>query len=88
MSARTLYDACVQVESPIARRLRELERPETWLAKRLGVSPSSVNRWIKGKQPILPHRRREIALALGMSVDDIQLVPSQLRPADEAEAVA
>jgi len=61
----------VQRDSPILRRLRELDRTQGWLARRLGVGPSTVNRWIKGTLPILPHRQREIALALGMRVEEV-----------------
>ena len=61
----------VQRDSPILRRLRELDRTQGWLARRLGVGPSTVNRWIKGPLPILPHRQREIALALGMRVEEV-----------------
>ncbi len=65
--------------SPILRRLRELDRTQGWLARRMAVTPSTVNRWIKGTMPILPQRRRELALALGSSIDD-------LFPAEEAAA--
>ena len=61
----------MQTESPILRRLRELDRTQGWLARKLGVGPSTINRWIKGTLPILPHRRRELALALGMRVEEI-----------------
>lgn len=65
------YYPCMQDDSPILRRLRELDRTQGWLARKLGVSPSTVNRWIKGTKPLLPHRRREISLILGVSVADI-----------------
>jgi hypothetical protein len=70
--ARTRYYACVQTDSPIVRRLVELERSQGWLARKLGVTPPTVNRWIKGALPILPNRQREIALALNMPVGDVR----------------
>lgn len=71
MNAGMHYDERMHSDSPILRRLAELERTQGWLARRLGVGPSTVNRWIKGTLPILPHRQRELALALGMRVDDL-----------------
>jgi hypothetical protein len=65
------YDAYVQALSPILKRLQELDRTQGWLARKLGVDPSTVNRWVKGTAPILPHRQRELALALGVRVEDI-----------------
>ena len=61
----------VQEASPILRRLTELDRSQGWLARRLGVNRSTVTRWVKGETPILPRRQRELALALGVSVDYI-----------------
>ena len=55
----------------ILKRLRELERTQGWLARKLGVNPSTINRWIKGTDPILPRRRRELALALSVRVEDL-----------------
>lgn len=71
MRAGGRYYARVQTDSPIIRRLRELDRTQGWLARKLGVTPSTINRWIKGTLPILPHRQRELALALGVRVEDI-----------------
>lgn len=84
MPASMHYDACVQTESPIVRRLQELERTQGWLARKLGVTPSTVNRWIKGGLPILPNRQREIALALNMPVADVRAVDA--RAAEPAAA--
>jgi DNA-binding transcriptional regulator YdaS (Cro superfamily) len=61
----------MQAESPILKRLGELDRTQSWLARRLGVTPSTVNRWIKGVDPIIPRRRRELALALGVRMEDL-----------------
>ena len=58
-------------DSPILKRLGELERTQGWLARKLGVNPSTVNRWIKGTDPILPRRKRELALALGVRMEDL-----------------
>ena len=55
----------------ILKRLRELDRTQGWLARKLGVHPSTVNRWVKGIDPILPRRKRELALALGMRMEDL-----------------
>lgn len=67
----------MQTESPILRRLRELERSQGWLARKLGVTPSIVSRWIKGTAPVLPRRQREIALALNMSVDEVRATTAE-----------
>ena len=55
----------------ILRRLAELERSQGWLARKMGVSPGTVNRWIKGTLPLLPHRQRELAAHLGVRAEDI-----------------
>lgn len=65
------YYSGVQATNPILKRLTELDRTQGWLARKLGVDPSTVNRWVKGTAPILPHRQREIALALGVRVEDL-----------------
>lgn len=70
------YHGRVQATSPILRRLTELDRTQGWLARKLGVDPSTVNRWVKGTAPILPHRQRELALALGVRVEDV-IEPSE-----------
>jgi DNA-binding transcriptional regulator YdaS (Cro superfamily) len=61
----------VQEIHPIVARLRELDRSQSWLARKLGVTPSTVNRWIKGVQPMPARRQREMALVLGVRVEDI-----------------
>lgn len=43
---------------------------QTWLAKRMGVTPTMVNRWIKGKNLKLTSVLR-IAAALGVSVESL-----------------
>jgi DNA-binding transcriptional regulator YdaS (Cro superfamily) len=61
----------VQEIHPIVARLRELDRSQGWLARKLGVTPSTVNRWIKGVLPMPARRQRELALVLGVRVEDI-----------------
>lgn len=61
----------MQTESPILKRLEELDRSQGWLARKLGVHPSTVHRWVKHSTTFLPQRQREVALVLGVQVEEL-----------------
>jgi transcriptional regulator with XRE-family HTH domain len=54
--------------SLIRARLAEMERGPTWLARKLGKSPSAVHRWVGGSSSPQLRDLPRIATALGVSV--------------------
>lgn len=56
----------------IAKRLKEMDRTQTWLAARLGLkSSSSVTNWIKRTNHPSARHMPQIASALGVSIGDL-----------------
>lgn len=50
-------------KTELEERLRRHERPQAWLARKLGVSRTTVNRWLadnRRREPIPAARVREI----------------------------
>lgn len=43
-----------------------------WVADRLGVTPSTVTRWVKGDWPIPDRRAEELAELLGVPASQIR----------------
>ena len=57
--------------------LQRHERSASWLAQRLGVSPSTVGRWLNdGTRPGTPEMVGQIADILGMTATKPALLPS------------
>jgi len=57
----------------LSRYLHERDRSGSWLARRLGVSPATVNRWLSGeRRPNSPERVIEIAKALNINELQVQ----------------
>lgn len=54
---------------------------QEWIASRIQVHPTLLNKWLSGDRPIPDQRRSEIALVLGMPRD-------WLLPTERTEAAA
>jgi transcriptional regulator with XRE-family HTH domain len=63
------------------KTIRELREARGWtqleLAIKLGVTPATVYNWERGKYEPTASKLRQIALALGVSMDDIELVEKE-----------
>ena len=57
--------------TPLQSLLLEEGRKQAWLARKLGVSPSEVNRWVRGLHVPEERTRRRIAQLLDRSVDEL-----------------
>lgn len=51
----------------LAAALVEVERSQSWLARKLGVKPQSIGPWIRGQKPCPPARQAQIVLFLNGS---------------------
>lgn len=62
------------------KTIRELRQEKGWsqaeLAHRAGVAPSSIYNWESGRYEPRASQLRELADALGVKMDDIELVVS------------
>jgi hypothetical protein len=78
----------VQIDRPALHRLRErlkeLERSQGWVAKKLDVHPVTVWRWCNGKVAVPARRQRELSLLLGIPVSD--LAPTEAPTSAAAKA--
>ena len=70
--------------------IRELRERAGWtqleLANRLGVTPATVYTWERGKFDPRASQLRKLALAFGVSMDDIALPDDAERGAGKAAA--
>lgn len=61
------------------RTIRELRTEKGWaqaeLAHRAGVAPSSIYNWESGRYEPRASQLRNLADALGVKMDDIELIP-------------
>ncbi len=72
------------------RTIRELREERGWtqleLANKLGVTPATVYNWERGKYEPRASQFRAIALAFGVSMDDIALVEASEAAGGKAAA--
>ena len=59
----------VRREPAIKRRLRELGKTQTWLAKEMGVHPNTINRYARDKEILFPDDIRTHALCRILGID-------------------
>ena len=55
----------------VLQKLSEIERNQSWLARKIGVSPSLITLMIQGKKEITQDKKQKIALVLHVSVNDL-----------------
>jgi hypothetical protein len=58
--------ARLEGKTALGKRLDELGRPNSWLARKVGVNRSTVGRWVKGTFAVPAEHQGKVARALGM----------------------
>jgi len=75
----------------MVKTIRELRAAQGWtqleLANRLGVTPSTVYSWERGRYEPKASKLRAIAQAFGVSMDNIAILDETARPWTRQEGV-